>query len=141
MVKAIPIFEFAFAAYAATASRGAARRDAPRRPLFMQTWQAVGPRGDLLVKVELCVDECGAALASGGGKSAPASQRKEIWLGDIAETARGFSGAVRMAQTPLTHVRVGQRIGFDPTHILDWTISFDSSASRDGGELCDTTRS
>jgi hypothetical protein len=136
MVKSIPIFEFAFAAYAATSNRSDANSSGPSRPPFIETWNAVGARGDLLVKVELRDDKRGAATAFGPQRPAPAGSLREVWLGDIQETARGFSGAVRMSQERLTHVRVGQRVRFDPTHILDWTISYDPSAELG---LCETT--
>jgi hypothetical protein len=126
MVKPVPIFEFAFAAYAATAWSGDARAPAePERRPFEITWRSMANRdGALLVKIGVLDNSRASATAL-----TPLKSRlpiKEIWLGQIKETANGYSGVVCMTQTPLRHIGVGERIDFGPTHILDWTISFEA---------------
>jgi hypothetical protein len=137
MLRRIPVFAFAFAAYAVSSGRSDAKGAAPLRPPFMETWLSSGRRGDLLVKIEIRGEESRATAESGGSVVAGA---QEVWLGDIAETEHGFSGAVCAAQTPLKRIRLGQRIAFDPTRILDWTISYYASAggTAERARACDT---
>jgi uncharacterized protein YegJ (DUF2314 family) len=131
MVKPIPIFEFAIAAYATTArgGDGAGKRlrdsQVERRRQFETSVRSSAPRGGaLLVKINV-MENAGAVTAClTPYKSVQVVQ--EIWLGHIEETANGYSGVVCMAQAPLRHVGWGRRIDFDPTHILDWTISLNT---------------
>jgi len=128
MVKPIPIFEFAIAAYATTArARGgsnntARERQVERRRQFETSVRSPTPRGGALL-VKISVLENAAAVTAGLTPYRSVQVVEEIWLGHIEETANGYSGVVCMAQTPLRHVGWGRRIDFDPTHILDWTIS------------------
>jgi len=129
MIKPIPVFEFAIAAYAATARTGGGgaiktsrERQVERRRQFETSMRSPTPRGGaLLVKISV-LENAGAVTACLTPFKSVHSV-DEIWLGHIEETANGYSGVVCMAQTPLRHVGWGRRIDFDPTHILDWTIS------------------
>ncbi len=128
MIKPIPIFEFAIAAYAtrARASGGPAlglrERQVERRRQFATSVRSPAPSGGaLLVKISV-LENAGAVTACATPFKSVHSV-DEIWLGHIEETAKGYSGVICMAQTPLRHVGWGRRIDFDPTHILDWTIS------------------
>ena len=132
MIKPIPIFEFAIAAYATTARAGggsnntARERQVERRRQFETSVRSPTPRGGALL-VKISVLENAAAVTAGLTPYRSVQVVEEIWLGHIEETANGYSGVVCMAQTPLRHVGWGRRIEFDPTHILDWTISLHKS--------------
>jgi hypothetical protein len=128
MLKPIPIFKFAFAAYAATAQTGAerAKPEPEKRQPFETAWRSTPPSdGVLLVKIGVL--DNGRALATMLTPCESIQPVREIWLGQIKETAQGYNGAVCMTQTPLRGVDMGQRIDFGPAHILDWTISYEAS--------------
>ena len=107
MVRLIPVFAFAFAAYAATA---AARRESAAEgdagDLFLTTWRlSARQRANLRVKVRL------------GGQ--------DIWLSDIAATARGFSGVPeRLPDAP---------VAFALSHILAWRLDIAAASRREAG--------
>lgn len=124
MSKAIPVFKFAFASYAASGAatlraKGEARRRLTTPPPFRQNLRVPSSEDGLLVKIGVRDGElCEAVLAP----KSKTEDYREIWLGDISQTASAFSGVVRRSQTSFRHIRPGQRIGFDPTHILEWSI-------------------
>lgn len=136
MVKSIPVFAFVFAAFAATSAAAGEpagectpAENEPRggrdaRDLFLTTWRMLSRHGaGLRVKVGVGV---------GGTHAEPRRGREveEVWLGEIAETARGFSGVTVKAPEGLRHVRPGQTIGFELRHILGWTLDVDDAPSR-----------
>ena len=139
MAKAIPVFKFAFAAYVASGAAAAMReqRGARANPPkikppapFLQTWRVFSTDGGLMVKIGVRDDEtCAAVCPQNGG----ADDCREIWLSEISETGSAFSGIVRGGPFALRHIRPGQRIGFDPTHILDWSIGCAA------GDACDSS--
>jgi hypothetical protein len=149
MTKSIPVFAFAFAAYYTSVRQvrrtpEAERGFSPREP-FIETWRTLTGDGALLVKIGVRDDESSAAVGARGRQRPAPPAVKEIWLGAIAETTRGFSGAVCMSQEPLRHVRMGQRIRFDPTCILDWTISYGGPSAEPEhacglGEACECAK-
>jgi hypothetical protein len=124
-MKPIPIFEFAFAAYAATA-RPAAERPEPKRPPFESAWRSTA-REDGVLLVKVGVLDNGRALATAATPCETILPVREIWLGQIKETADGYDGALCMTQAPLRGLNVGQRIAFGPADILDWTINYEAS--------------
>jgi hypothetical protein len=137
MIKPIPIFEFAIAAYATTAragggpmSKSTRERQVERRRQFETSLRSAAPRGGALL-VKINVLENAGAVSACLTPFKPVQSVDEIWLGHIEETARGYSGVVCMAQTPQRHAGSGRRIEFDPTHILDWTISLRTSPECD----------
>lgn len=127
MVKRIPVFEFAFAAYATMARRESERgsRDAPGQP-FETAWRSTGQSdGALMVKIGVLDDGGGEATALAACQTR--LPVKEIWLGQVREVEGGYCGVVCMIQEPLRTINPGQRIDFGPAHILDWTISYGAS--------------
>ncbi|HXT08050.1 MAG TPA: hypothetical protein VN715_14060 [Roseiarcus sp.] len=54
---------------------------------------------------------------------------EELWLGEIAETGRGFIGVAVTASDRLRHIRPGQEIGFELRHILGWTLDIEGAAN------------
>jgi hypothetical protein len=127
MVKPIPVFEFAFAAYAATARGSIERvRPGPERQPFDTVWRSTaGGDGALLVKIGVL--DNGRAEATVLSPCETLLPVKEIWLGQIQEIDGGYSGVVCMSQGPLRSIGPGQPIEFGPAHILDWTISYEAS--------------
>jgi hypothetical protein len=124
MAKPIPVFEFAFAAYAATVGAGAEKPiAAPELRPFEATWRSMGSRdGSLLVKIGVL--DCGQATTPCGSML----PREEIWVGQVKETASGYSGVVCGSRAPLRNIEPGVLIEFGPADILDWTISYESLA-------------
>jgi hypothetical protein len=129
MVKAIPIFEFAFAAYAATVRGGSERIRSPQAPrqLFETAWRSTAQRDGVLM-VKIGVLDNGRAEATALTPCETILPVKDIWLGQIKEIDGGYCGVVCMIQAPLRTIRLGQTIEFGPSHILDWTISYEGSA-------------
>ena len=126
MPKPIPVFEFAFAAYAATARMGDERPVMePERGSFEATWRSMASdTGALRVKVGLLDNGRAAAIAPASCESMlPVN---EIWLGKLKQTADGYSGVVCMTQNPLRSIGLGQRIDFGLTQIVDWKVSHGS---------------
>ena len=135
MAKAIPVFKFVFAAYAASCA-GAARecrevkaRRSGRQTGFVQNWSVLSSDGGLTVKIGVRDSEPCQPVAEPRGL---AGDYCEVWLGEIRETAHAFSGVVRRAEPALRHIRPGQIISFDPTHILDWASGEGAKALKSG---------
>ena len=49
-----------------------------------------------------------------------------FWVGDLAETADGFEGAITNESVHVEAVRKGQRIAFAKDEIADWLYEIDS---------------
>lgn len=125
MAKPIPVFKFAFAAYAAAGAvavreqRGALTRKSGKQARFLKSWSVFSSEGGLMVKIGVRDGERCEAIT---GPKDDCDDYREVWLAEIRESASAFSGVVRAGKVSLRHIRPGQRIGFDPTHILDWAI-------------------
>lgn len=135
MVKPIPLFAFVFAAYAATSiapvpisARGRKKIGVARDKVAKMSpassvapiWRTLIERSaDICVKVGV-VGGAGAKrleLAIAGG---PQDGVEEIWLSKIAETARGFTGAVSLSAG--SRIKLGKKVAFESDHVLDWTL-------------------
>ena len=137
MARPIPVFAFVFAAFAATSVGGQpidafapAQSEPPEsrdaRDLFLTTWRTLSRHGaNLRVRVGVVVEEEIAAprLAARG------HDVEELWLGEIAETRRGFIGVTVTASERLRHIRPGQQISFELGHILGWTLDVEAAAN------------
>ena len=149
MAKPIPVFTFVFAAYAATSAEGqrpdafAAAKSEPtadreEQELFFTTWRRLSRRGaNLRVRVGVVVGESGArpTLAERG------PDVEEIWLGEIAQTGRGFSGVPVATPERLRRVGPGEPIGFELRHIRGWTLDVeDKTAARGEREPRENSR-
>jgi len=126
MAKPIPVFAFAYAAYAATSERSAGefRADPPEEQdadtIFLAVCRAPFRAGAVLtVKLGLLVDESGRAVGLLDRHGADAGEVEDLWLGQIVEGRGGFSGVVRA--TPERRVG-GQRISFELRHVLGWRL-------------------
>jgi hypothetical protein len=142
MGRPIPVFAFVFAAFAVTSAEGqpieafapadgepAASRDA--QDLFLTTWRKLSRQGaKLRVRVRVVVGKGGAkpTLAARG------PDVEELWLGEIAETRRGFSGVPVGTPERLPHGRPEQPIGFELRHIRGWTLDVEDAHAPDHGE-------
>ncbi len=132
MAKPIPVFTFAFAAYAATSAEGqprevfAATKSEPTasreaQDLFMTTWGRLSRQGaNVRVRVGVVVGEGGARPTL--GERGPGVE--EIWLGEIAWTGRGFSG-VPVATPERLRVAPEEPISFELRHIRGWTLDIE----------------
>jgi uncharacterized protein YegJ (DUF2314 family) len=80
-----------------------------------------GERLRVKVGVVVAEDECEPRLAG------PGQDVEEIWLGDIAQSGRGFSGVAAKAPERLRHIRQGQKIGFELRHIQGWTLDVETA--------------
>jgi uncharacterized protein YegJ (DUF2314 family) len=72
----------------------------------------------------------GVVVAEGEGEprlAGPGQDVEEIWLGDIAQTGRGFSGVAANTPERLRHIRQGQKIGFELRHIQGWTLDVEAA--------------
>lgn len=149
MVKPIPVFAFALAAYAATnviqtpdcARRrgkiGVAEGKTPE-PSYPQAsvvpiWRTLlGRDANICIKVGVVGDGRGKhpdlAVASG----APRGDVEEIWLCKITETERGFGGVVD--KSAHVQIKLGRKIRFECDHVLDWTLQLGARPSREADE-------
>ena len=140
MAKPIPVFTFAFAAYAATSAEGQPRKvfavakSEPRasreaQDLFLTAWDRLSRQGaNVRVRVGVVIGEGGARpmLAEFGPRV------EEIWLGEIARTGRGFSGVPVATPERLRRVAPAEPIGFELRHIRGWTLDIeDKTAERE----------
>jgi uncharacterized protein YegJ (DUF2314 family) len=136
MVKPIPVFAFVFAAFAATSAGGAMDICAPAedeppegrdaRDLFLTTWRTLSRHGaSLRVRVGVVVEESAELRLATRGHDA-----EELWLDEITETGRGFTGIPVAASERLAHIRPGQTIGFELRHILGWTLDVEGAPTR-----------
>ena len=133
MARPIPVFAFAFAAFAATSTKltekvssECAGRDGDE--LFLLMWrQSARANAELRVKVGVS-DEGGAPFRLCDRASAQSADVQWVWLAQIAETARGFSGAVSTDSERPKRWLQGQRIGFQVRQILGWTLGVNASA-------------
>jgi uncharacterized protein YegJ (DUF2314 family) len=134
MVKPIPVFAFVFAAFSATSAGGpidvvAPAEDEPAegreaRDLFLTTWRMLSRHSASLrvrVGVEFDAGSAEPRLALRG------QDAEEIWLGEISETGRGFTGIATTASKGASHIRPGQAIGFELRHILGWSLDIERS--------------
>ena len=139
MVKPIPVFAFVFAAFAATSAGGpidvctAAEGEPPEgrdaRDLFLATWRMLSRHNATLrVRVGVVVNEENTEprLAERG------HDLEELWLGEIAETGRGFTGAPVAMSEGLRRIVPGRTIGFELRHIRGWTLHVDGSPNETG---------
>ena len=133
MVRPIPVFAFAFAAFAAAWSKGSNEYrfeevdGGNASELFLKVWRAAAPAdGDFMVKVGV-TDESGPTSRLCDRESADSSAYAELWLGQIAETPRSFCGVVSNASDRPRPMRRGERISFEPRHILGWTLSVNAT--------------
>ena len=147
MPKPIPVFQFVFAAYAATCAGRASQpplwRRAPRLgsdasvadsprdavPAY-RNLPSIDPR-ELIVKISV-VDEYFASAAHALSLGAPVADNVEdLWLGEIEETPAGYSGVVLVDPARLLRVRTGDSVAFGPMHILDWKYAEGSQTRGD----------
>jgi uncharacterized protein YegJ (DUF2314 family) len=142
MAKPIPVFAFVFAAFAATSVEGQsteafaaaeseALADRDAQDLFVATWRRLSRQGaNFRVRV--------GVVAGVGGAQPTLSVRshnvEEIWLGEIAQTERGFSGVPVATPERLRHARRGQPIGFEPRHIRGWTFDVEDTSAHGHAE-------
>lgn len=127
MAKPIPVFAFAFAAYAATSARmpsefrGSAGEDRDADELFLSICRAPGrASANFMVKLGLVVDENGRASCLCDRRSAGAGVVEDLWLSQIQDGCDGFSGVVRA--TPERRIGAVQRISFELRHVLGWKL-------------------
>ena len=131
MASAIPVFKFAFAAYAAKAARATFgdEEDGPyASDLFLAMWHLLPPGGgDVMVRVGFIADQARAAPPGPGVET--------VWLGEIVESRGQFSGRVK---TGLKALRPGQRLFFKRAEIQGWRLGVNAAArSGDGPHLAD----
>jgi hypothetical protein len=135
MAKPIPVFAFAFAAFAATLSRRprASSEEADGADpidLFMTIWRMPScDRANITVKVGILGADGGDPPRLFDRGSPRPHKVEDLWLHAITETALGFSGIVRSAPQRLK-IRRGQKIDFALKHILGWTLGVDASAPK-----------
>jgi uncharacterized protein YegJ (DUF2314 family) len=134
VAKPIPVFAFAFAAFAATSERALnelptrERDDHDTDDLFLTICRAPArARANFLVKLGLVVDENGRASGLCDRASAPAVIVEHLWLSQIEEGRSGFSGVVRT--TPERRVDAGQRVSFELRHVLGWRLEANASGA------------
>jgi uncharacterized protein YegJ (DUF2314 family) len=144
MARPIPLFAFAFAAYAATspaaeaADRFASSEDASPgvadgRDLFLATWRMLEPRrANVRVKVCVLAKEGSGEPRLSARASGRAEEVEELWLDEIVETNSGFCGVARMTPERLRHIEPGRKISFELRHIQGWTLDVDAAASETG---------
>ena len=133
MARPIPVFAFAFAAFAATSIKAAddvssetARFD--RDDLFLKMWRA-SARADARVRVRVGVlGQAGAAFQLCDRGSKQEGEAEWLWLAQISETTRGFSGQVASEAERPKHSATGQRIRFEMRNILGWTLGINAEA-------------
>ena len=152
MARPIPLFAFAFAAYAATSpaaeaeDRFASSEDASSgvadgRDLFLATWRMLEPRR-ANVRVKVCV------LAKEGSRGprlraradGRAKEVEELWLDEIVETDSGFCGVARKTPERLRHIEPGRKICFELRHIQGWTLDVDAAAPKTGAACLQVDR-
>ncbi len=133
MARPTPVFAFAFAAFAATCSKGSidSRLEDSESPdasdLFLKIWRAAAPAdGDFRVKIGV-VDEAGRKSRLCDREAADLTPHGELWLGNIAETPRNFCGIVANMPDLPRLVRRGERISFELRHILGWTLGVNAT--------------
>ena len=133
MARPIPVFAFAFAAFAATSTKLTEKISSERAgregdDLFVLMWrQSARANAELRVKVGVS-DEGGASFRLCDRTSAKSSEVQSMWLTQITETARGFSGTVALDFERPKRWLQGQRIGFQVEQILGWTLGVNVSA-------------
>ena len=134
MGRPIPVFAFVFAAFAVTSAEGQpgdaftsaegeATASYEAQDLFLTTWRRLSRQSaKLRVRVGVLIGENGAqpTLAPRG------HDVEELWLAEIAQTGRGFSGVPVAASDRLRGVRLGQPICFELRHIRGWTLDVES---------------
>jgi uncharacterized protein YegJ (DUF2314 family) len=133
MARPIPVFAFAFAAFAATSIKAAddvraetARFD--RDELFLKMWRA-STRADAKVRVRVGVlGVAGAPFRLCDRGSTQEGEADWLWLAQISETTRGFSGLVASEAERPKHSATGQRIRFEMRNILGWTLGINAEA-------------
>jgi len=136
MVKPIPVFAFVFAAYAATHAPATRERDdrgdnpdsnpGKAAPAPGPAWRSLLRQGaDVRVKVGVAENGGQGAARPVARIGAPGDEIEEIWLGQIAETAYGFTGVV--AESGAARVTSGQRMRFARIHVLGWTMGVKST--------------
>ncbi len=143
MAKPIPVFAFAYAAFAATSDRMASEHRADpseeqdAEAIFLTICRAPFRKGATLsVKLGLLVDDSGHAAGLLDRNSACTGEVEDLWLGQIVEGRGGFSGVARA--TPERRIG-GQRISFELRHVLSWrlepqqTEAASSAPTRRGG--------
>jgi uncharacterized protein YegJ (DUF2314 family) len=138
MAKPIPVFAFVFAAFAATSVEGrpsdafAAAESEPQasgeaQDLFLTTWRRLSRQGANL-RVRVAVGE-GAAPPT---RAERGHDIEDLWLCEISQTGRGFSGVPVSTPDTLRHVAAGQPIGFELSHIRGWTLDFEDKSTARG---------
>jgi uncharacterized protein YegJ (DUF2314 family) len=139
MARPIPVFAFAFAAYAAASAGERMMPDGEGQEgasaggdaynLFLASWRMSLRRGaKMRVKI-------GVTLGEGAARRA--RETEELWLDDIVETEHGFSGTAWGAPERLGQVKPGQKVDFAPDDILGWALDVDMmrpSRARPGAE-------
>jgi uncharacterized protein YegJ (DUF2314 family) len=130
MARPIPVFAFAFAAFAATSTKEKVNSESVGHDgdeFFLKTWRA-SKRANAELRVKVGVLDEGAAFRLCDRISGQSPEAQWIWLAQIAETARGFSGAVAADSERPKRWLQGQRIGFEVRQILGWTLGVNASA-------------
>jgi hypothetical protein len=132
MARPIPVFAFAFAAFAATSTKltekvssDFAGRDG--NDLFLMMWRQ-SARANAELRVKVGVSDEGAAFRLCDRASSQSAEVQWVWLAQITESVRGFSGAVSMDSERPKRWLQGQRIGFQVRQILGWTLGVNASA-------------
>ena len=133
MAKPIPVFAFAFAAFAATWSRTSNdfrledSESADANELFLKIWRAAARAdGNFMVRIGV-VDEGAPTSRLCDRDAADCANCGELWLGNIAETPSAFSGVVRIGPERAQLMRSGERVSFELRHILGWTLGVNAT--------------
>ncbi len=138
MAGPIPVFAFAFAAFAATSAKASNESSfldpecANPDELFLEMWRATASAdADFRVKIGV-FDEDGPTSRLCDRARAHSTLIEELWLDRIAHNSRGFSGVIGTPRERPTSLRQGRRIGFEPRHILGWTLGVNADKPRNG---------
>lgn len=131
MAKQIPVFAFAFAAFAATCARepfefrARAPDEQDADDLFLSLCRTPArASANFMVRLGLVVDEGGRAAGLCDRVTAATAEIEDLWLSQIVEGRHGLSGVVRT-----THERrlgAGLRVSFELRHVLGWRLEADA---------------